>query len=341
MLKWKYLRGTPLNRVLQDLELQGVHLSAGTVTGGLQLIDKLLTPLYQDMRSRCRRADLWNADETTWRVYEDKNGQRSKKRWWFWLLASCDAIVYLLDKSRSKEVPADFFSGSSGVLMTDRLASYKNLNDRIEKAWCWVHQRRDFLKVFDGVPQLKDWASQWLEEIQTLFSLNHKRIKLWQTGLCATPQWDAAQLALEQHIDKLAQTAKKQLQSEELHKLQKKILHSMQKHWDGLTLFLTDPRIPLDNNRAERLLRPLVVNRKNTYGSGTEWSGQLAAKLFTVFQTWLVNGLNPETLLLDYLNECSKQPGRPPPDISGFLPWTMSGERKQLFLAPNNIKLPA
>ena len=340
MLKWRYLRGVPTNRVLQDLALQGASLSAGTVTGGLQLINKLLERLYLDVQDHCRGSNLWNGDETTWRVFEDSNGQRCTRRWWFWLVASSDAIVYLLDKSRSKQVPTNFFGGSSGVLMTDRLASYKNLNDSIENAWCWAHQRRDFLKVFEGVPQLKDWAAQWLNEIAELFSLNHKRIELWQAGLCTSQEWKQTQSALEQHIRKLAELRKQQLQCDDLHKTQSKILRSMQHHWPGLTLFLADPRIPLTNNRAERLLRPLVVSRKNSYGSGAEWSGQLAAKLFTIFQTWLINGLNPETLLLDYLNECSKMPGRPPPKTSSFLPWKMSRERKQLFLVPDNIKLP-
>jgi len=55
------------------------------------------------------------------------------------LIASDDAVAYILDPSRSKKVPTEFFAGSAGVLMTDRLASYKALQDAIRKAWCWVH----------------------------------------------------------------------------------------------------------------------------------------------------------------------------------------------------------
>jgi len=113
----------------------------------------------------------------------------------------------------------------------------------------------------------------------------------------------------------------------------------MKRHWDGLTLFLTDPRIPLDNNRAERLLRNAVILRKNSYGSGAEWAGHLAAKMFSIYQTWLINGLDPEALLLDYFNECSK-PGRPPPNTSNFLPWTMSAEKKAQFALPKSYSRP-
>jgi len=103
---------------------------------------------------------------------------------------------------------------------------------------------------------------------------------------------------------------------------------------------LEDARIPLHNNRAERLIRQSVILRKNSYGSGAEWSGELAAKLFGLFQTWLINGLDPERLLLDYFDECSKTPGRAPPDVRQFLPWSMSEERKTHFQLPGSYSRP-
>ena len=45
-------------------------------------------------------------------------------------------------------------------------------------------------------------------------------------------------------------------------------------HWQGLTLFVEDPDLPMDNNQAERALRGPVVGRKNYYGSGAQWSGE-------------------------------------------------------------------
>ena len=332
LLVWKYIFGVPTNRVLQKLSLQGLHLSAGTVTGGMKVIDTMLLALYEQIVDHCRGADLWNGDETSWKIVES-DGQQ----WWFWVFACMDAIVYLLDKSRSKEVPKDFFAGSAGVLVTDRLKSYLALNEAIKNAWCWVHQRRDLLKLFQGMPSLKDWSKEWLAEIGRLFALNQKRMSLWQAG----QDWREAHLAVEEQVRKLEERWQLQIQEPDLHEEQRKILNSFMNHWIGLTLFLIDPRIPLSNNRAERLLRPLVINRKNSYGNKQEWSGHLAAKLFTVFQTWQANGLNPQALLLDYFNECSKTPGRAPPNMQDFLPWSMSKERKEKYRLPKNIKRPA
>jgi transposase len=331
----KFLHGVPTNRTLKDLSLYGFSLAEGTVTGGLKIINDLLDQLYEGIANHCRGADLWNADETTWRIFDS-----GKARWWLWLIASDDAVAYILDPSRSKKVPSEFFAGSTGVLMTDRLASYKALQESIRKAWCWVHIRRDFLNIFNGVKHLKRWAKKWLKRIAELLVLGHRRFKLWECDQDSGPEWDAVQNELKAHIEKLECEWKRELKQQTLHDEQKKVLRSLKRHWAGLTLFLEDPRIPLHNNRAERLLRHAVILRKNSFGSGTKWAGELAAKLFSIFQTWLINGLDPQSLLLDYFNECSKTPGRAPPNINQFLPWTISSERKQQFALPASYKRP-
>jgi transposase len=331
----KFLHGVPTNRTLKDLSLYGFALAEGTVTGGLKRINDLLTILNDEVVNHCRGADLWNADETTWRVFD-----ASKTRWWMWLVASNDAVAYILDPSRSKKVPQEFFAGSQGTLMTDRLASYKSLHEGIRKVWCWVHQRRDFLNIFNGMKTLRKWAIKWLKMIGKLFALNHKWFKLWEQDRDHGPSWDEAQTALQQHVQEMKELWETELKLPKLHDDQKKVLRSLKKHWEGLTLFLEDPRIPLHNNRAERLIRNAVILRKNSFGSGTEWAGQLAAKLFSLFQTWLINGIDPQAILLDYFNECSKTPGRAPPDVNRFLPWGMSAERKEQFRLPASYKRP-
>jgi transposase len=320
---------------LKDLSLHGLPLAKGTVTGGCKIIDTLLTPIVEEIINHCRGANLWNADETTWRVFGEE-----KRKWWFWIIASDDAIAYFLDPSRSKKVPSDFFAGSVGTLMTDRYSSYKSLHQGIRKAWCIVHLRRDILNVYNGIPRLKSWAKSWLLDIATLFILNDNRVKLWKKDVTTGSEWDKAVKELEAHVQMLKERWEKELKQPKLHKEQSKILRSMKRHWPGYTMFLEDPRIPLHNNRAERLLRNTVILRKNSFGSGSPWAGHLASKVFSIFQTWLINGLDPKALLLDYFNECSKTPGKPPQDVSPFLPWSMSDERKRRFALPESYERP-
>jgi transposase len=330
----KFLFGVPTNRTLKAFSLKGLSLSQGTVTGGFQKIDRLLIPLYESIVDHCRGGEYWNGDETTWRVFG--SGQQ---KWWLWIVASDDAIVYILDESRSGSVPDEFFAGSIGVLMTDRYSAYKGLHDGIRKAWCWVHVRRDFLKIFAGVKKLRAWAKAWLEDIAMLFVLNEKRFRLWTDQKNYGQVWQEAQSNLAAHVQNMETHWQNEVRRIGLHKEQKTALNSLKRHWTGLTMFLLDPRIPLHNNRAERLLRNPVILRKNSYGSGSKWSGGFAAKMFSIFQTWLLHGLDPEALLHDYFDQASR-PGRPPPNLDEFLPWRMSPERLQNFSLPKSYKRP-
>ena len=153
LLVQKFLQGAPTSRTLKELSLMGFSLSQGTATGGFAVINQLLEPLYEAISDHCRGADLWNADETMWRVFDG-----SRVKWWLWLVASGDAGTYILDETRSGEVPDEFFAGCKGRLMTDRLAAYKRLPEDIQKVCCWVHVRRDFLNEALAVPALKSWA---------------------------------------------------------------------------------------------------------------------------------------------------------------------------------------
>lgn len=223
--------------------------------------------------------------------------------------------------------------------MTDRYSAYKSLADDILKAWCWVHVRRDFLKILQGIPALKAWATAWLKRIANLFVLNNARYQLWRAGQTQTAEWAEATEKLKKYVRTLEQTWRKQLR-QPLQAEQKTVLNSLKRHWNGLTLFLLDPRIPLHNNRAERLLRNSVILRKNSYGSGSAWSGHFAAKVFSIFQTWLINGLDPQRMLRAYFDECSKTPGRAPPDVQSYLPWKMTDEQKLAFALPDGYSRP-
>lgn len=80
----------------------------------------------------------------------------------------------------------------------------------------------------------------------------------------------------------------------------------------------------MDNNSAERAIRNPVLGRKNYYGSGSIWSAELAAMMFSQLQTIELWQLNPRHWLQDYLTACAKLGGIAPADLTPFLPWSMS-----------------
>ena len=67
--------------------------------------------------------------------------------------------------------------------------------------------------------------------------------------------------------------------------------------WEGLTAFVDDPRVPLDNNHAERTMRGPVLGRKNHYGSKSRRGIEVAAILYTLLETAKLVGIEPKTYL--------------------------------------------
>ena len=106
-----------------------------------------------------------------------------------------------------------------------------------------------------------------------------------------------------------------------------KVLVSMTVHWSGLTVFVDHPWVPMDNNKAERDMRTPVVGRKNFYGSASQWSGQLAATMYSLFMTLKLYQINARTWLGAYLQACADNGNGAPADINPFLPWAMGEAR--------------
>jgi len=131
------------------------------------------------------------------------------------------------------------------------------------------------------------------------------------------------------------------LQEPDLPLAKQKVLSSLHNHWDGLTVFVERPEVAMDNNAAERILRNPVVGRKNYYGSGSVWSAYLAAMMFSVLQTIVLWGLNPHHWLSAFLQACADHGGQSPADLSAFVPWQMSAERRQELSRPLPVILPA
>ena len=88
-----------------------------------------------------------------------------------------------------------------------------------------------------------------------------------------------------------------------------KAIAYMVKLWPGLTLFLDDPGVPLDNNGAERALRGVVVGRKNHYGSRSKRGTEVAALFYTLFESAKLSGVDPKAYVLQAARRAIRNPG--------------------------------
>ena len=317
----KYLLYRPTYRLLADLRAHGLNLAQGTVTDGLRRLAPLFAPLREALLARSRTAEHWHADETRWQVFE-ASSEHACQRWCLWVFWSAEVVVFTLDPSRSARVPKQHFATvTGGVVSVDRYSSYKRLakDTAVVLSFCWVHMRRDFITVANERDDQKEWAEQWLADIAALYRWNDERLQVRGEPT----QYAAADAALRAGVQAMQERRERELaqQQPKLPEACAKVLRSLRNHWDGLTLFVADPDLPMDNNQAERALRGPVVGRKNYYGSGAQWSGELSATLFSLFHTLERWQINPRTWLTEYLNACTVAGGQVPEDFERFLPW--------------------
>lgn len=329
----KYFSHRPTERLLAQWQLLGLDLAAGTVADGLRRLEPLFQPVYEAVLARNAQSAYMQADETRWLVFievEGKNGHR----WWLWVFLGHDTVAYRLDPHRSHDVPQGHFPAQAClVLMVDRYSSYKAMAQVkagfILLAFCWAHVRRDFVQVGKGWAELTPWALTWLQRIRELYRCQRQRL----AHPAESVAFAAADAGLRQTLTAMQTQAAAELADPKLRQPCRKVLESLQEHWTGLTRFVDDLRIPMDNNASERRVRGPAVGRKNYYGSGALWSGRLAAMLFSLFATLQLCKLNPRAWLTWYLQSCAEAGGKAPADITSFLPWNLSAERRATLAA--------
>lgn len=322
----KFLYGRPSHRLLRELADYGVPIAPGTLAGGLQALVPLFAPLDQAWVAQLRRQAHWHADETRWAVFVEQLGKIGH-RWYLWVFHAPTVVHYVLDPSRAtKVVEGELVGVESGVISCDRYSAYKKfarLHPGVLLAFCWAHQRRDFLVLANAHPALLSWAMGWVDAIGELYHRNGQRLQ----AAAGSVERAAQQAALEQAVEQLASRRDAALADPQLAPPAAAVLQSMARHWPGLTLFVAHPWVPMDNSAAERDARLPVVGRKNFYGSGAKWAGQLAALMYSLFMTFSLWQINPRTWLRAYLQACADQGNRAPADLTPFLPWAMDAAR--------------
>ena len=335
LLLSKYQVHQPVERWLLEWRQNGLDLAKGTVFDGLRRIAPLLDPVHQAILQRAASAGCSQADETRWLMFAETAGKTSHQ-WWMWAFLGTDAIGYRLDPTRSHDVPEQHFATDAKVvLMVDRYSAYKAMTQvkqgHIVLAFCWAHVRRDFVEVGKGSDDLVPWALTWLQRIRDLYHC--QRVRQQHSVDRASESFIAADVQLRQILsDMQTQAASELAQDKSLREPCRKVLLSLQAHWQGLTRFVDDLRLPLDNNRSERAMRRVGLGRKNYSGSTSAWSGTLAAVMFSIIATLSLHGLNPRQWLTWYLQSC---PGcQAPPDVSPYLPWNLTPEQRSKLALP-------
>jgi transposase len=291
----KYLDHMPLERQVKAMSRAGLDTDSQTLWDQISILARYLEPTYRTLCKMVLDLGMVYADETFWRNHESSN----TSKWWAWCVVGEGITTYRILSSRSQKAAKRVLNGFEGIAMTDGYTAYQSLersSPNLKLAHCWAHVRRKFLEAADFNAELSEQAVGLIGELFTIEQ---------QVPRAGPDTSDDEKRSILEIRRRLRQDQSKPIVKELLEwavkhdgtvlprsKLGRAISY-MLKLWKGLTLFLEDPRIPLDNNAAERALRGVVVGRKNHYGSKSKRGTEVAALFYTLFETAKLSGVDP------------------------------------------------
>ena len=313
----KYADHLPLERQVRMMAREGLIVDSQTLWDQLNAIAHHLEPTYEALGRRALDAPVINVDETRWAIM----GSPKPAAGTVWGVHAPTVAFYRILPGKSAEEGRQVLADYHGVVVVDGFAVYEVLardGPGLTLAHCWAHTKR---KYDDIAPQ---WPSA-CAEIGTLIGELYAIERLVPGPFPG----DAAAQALRQQLrterskpllDRIWQwgTVQVGLPRSDFGKA----VRYMLERWAGLTRFVDDPRIPLDNNAAERALRGPVVGRKNHYGSRSRRGTEVAALFYTLCETAKLAGVDPHAYLLRALHTAIAHPRAVtyPDDLLSFTP---------------------
>ena len=271
-----------------------------------------LSDLIED---KVMASELLHADDSPIRVLDRSLRQEGlgkgvkKGRIWVyvrdqrpWSGPAPPGAVYRFAPDWKEEHVRSHLQKTKGILQADGYKGYAKLyapgpdgSVRFQEAACWAHWRRDFHDVWTTTKS--EIAREALDRIGELYDIErrisgqkaHMRCAARQTH--SKPKVDAFRVWAEQQITRIPGKSD----------LAKAFRYGLSR-WSSFCLFLQDGCVSIDNNAAERALRPIGIGRKNWLFAGADSGAETIARAMTLIETAKMNGLNPQTYLADVLD---------------------------------------
>jgi transposase len=305
----KYGDHLPLERQARMMRREGLDVASQTLWDQIEALATVLQPTYEALHQHVLAAPVIGADETWWRFMQG----RAAKRWWAWSVTSADAVAYMILESRSQEAARQVLDGYGGIVLADGYGAYDALaraGPRFTLAHCWAHVRRKFV---EAEPHYPTPCGEVLTLIGQLYATERACPRLDGT-MDEASRAEAlrlrAALRAEQSAPSIAAIRAWAHQQRALPESSLgKAIGYLLGLWPGLTRFLDDPRIPLDNNATERGLRGVVVGRKNHYGSRSQRGTEVAALFYSLIESAKLCGVEPKAYLLQAVRAALATPG--------------------------------
>jgi transposase len=351
VLTSKYADHLPLYRQSEIYAREGVELSRSTLADWVGGASKLLDPLVQSLANYVKGATKLHADDTPVPVLQPGRGTTKTGRLWTYVRddrsapnapnapnvptapteGQCPepaAVWFAYSPDRKGEHPVAHLKDFKGILQADGYAGFERLYQRcdehgspeIVEAACWAHVRRKFFDLH--ALQASPVALEALNRISALYKI--------ESEIRGKPP-DERRRRRQLHTEPLMRELKDWFE-QTLARVSKKselavsIRYALTR-WVGLTRFIDDGRVEIDNNAAERALRCVAVGRRNYLFAGSDAGGERAAAIYSLIGTAKLNGIDPEAYLRYVITHISEHRIN---KVAELLPWNVEAKLPRL-----------
>lgn len=325
VLTAKYCDHLPLYRQSEIYAREGIDLARSTMADWVGKAGALLAPLIAALRSHVLAGDRLHGDDTPVPVLEPGRGKTKTGRLWTYIRdgrpyadETPPAVCYFYSPDRKADHPRAHLKAFRGILHADGYAGFKELYEArkpgeapaIQEAACMAHVRRKF---FDLTTSPAPVAEEALRRIGELYDIE-------KTIRGSPPE---RRLAVRRELTRPRFDALRKWLDETLLELPRKsgtaeaIRYALAR-WQALGRFIDDGTIEIDNNAAERSIRPIAIGRKNWLFAGSDKGGERAAGILSLIETAKLNCIDPEAYLRTVLTQIADHPIS---RIGQLLPW--------------------
>jgi transposase len=305
----------PLYRQHEIFERMGTDIPESTLVGWCGRAMKTLSPLIERIDADILSSDLLHADDTPIRVLDrsrrDKGlgkGVKQGRIWAYvrdqrpWAGDAPPGAVYRFAPNWKEEHVLSHLADARGILQADGYKGYAKLYEpksdgppHLREAACWAHLRRDFHDFWASTKS--EIARKALDRIGEFYDIERDI-----SGQSAEARLAARQRLSRPRVEAFFEWSEQQLlRIPGKSDLAKAFRYGLSRR-DAFSLFLSDGRVAIDNNPAERALRPIGIGRKNWLFAGADTGAETLGRAMTIIETAKLNGLDPQAYLADVLD---------------------------------------
>lgn len=296
----KYADHLPLYRQSEILSRVGIKISRQILAKWIVRTGQALKPLVNIMHKQILASGNIFIDETPIKMLDKGNGKAG--RGYMWVLVGGKAAnpcnrIYFFKNDRCHSNARDLLGNYQGSMHSDKYGAYEKLGDDEQIVWCpcWSHIRIKFAEAETGDPPFKEWI---IGKINRLFDAERIAWTYSEEERLRIRQEEEVPI-----IDELIEAITRK--STEGALLPKSKFKIALEYFIGLIPFLKNytksPWARLDNNPAERTIRPLALGRKNWLFVGNEDSAESAGVILSLIQTCIAAKINPQEYLEDVM----------------------------------------